>query len=94
MNDQETDDHEGARSGVVMRRREALRTLAGGAVTSVFVLAGCSPNGAPPTPIATSTPTPWVSPTPAASADNARHDDPPTASPLGTTQEAGPMNVC
>jgi hypothetical protein len=70
MNSQDPDHPAREHAGKVMRRRNALKTLAGGAVVSVLVLAGCGPGDNPPTPIATSTPSPWASPSPASSADN------------------------
>jgi hypothetical protein len=72
MHEQDLDPARPERAGSVLPRRRALKTLAGGAVTGVLVLAGCTPNAAPPTPIVTSTPSPWASPSPAASSGSDR----------------------
>ncbi len=80
MNHQESDHLARVPTGEVIRRRTVLQTLAGGAITSVLVLAGCKPSTSPPSPITTSTPSPVASPSPAASTGNARGDNTPTES--------------
>ena len=67
MRDQEREHPGRVRPGNLLHRRAVLKGLAGGAVASLFVLAGCQPGGTAPTPVATSTPTPWVTPSPTAS---------------------------
>jgi hypothetical protein len=88
MNKQELDRLARVHAGDVMHRRKVLKRLAGGAITSVLVLTGCTPGINPPTPIATSTPSPWVSPTPAAPTSNVRRDDMPTESSQESTRAA------
>lgn len=82
MNHQELDHLAPVPAGEVMRRRKVLKTLAGGAITSALVLAGCKSSTSPPSPITTSTPSPLASPSPAASTGNARGDNTPTESSL------------
>jgi hypothetical protein len=51
-----------------MRRREALKLLAGGAVVGALLVTGCAPPGAP-TPVTTSTPSPTWTPGPSGTRD-------------------------
>ena len=77
MQDQQLVQPERLRPGNLLHRRTVLKGLAGGAMTGLFVLAGCRPGDSAPTPVATSTPTPWITPSPAASTGSAGRDDRP-----------------
>jgi hypothetical protein len=56
-------------------RRQALKRLAGGAIAGALVVSGCA--GSPPTPVATSTPSPLWTPatTPQTSRGKTEEDD-------------------